>query len=42
MAVLEAAMEWPDIIVIVLYFVIVLGVGLWVSQFIHHLNVDYF
>jgi hypothetical protein len=30
MATAEVNLEWPDILVIVLYFVIVLGVGLWV------------
>lgn len=28
----EGGIEWPDILVIVLYFVMVLGVALWVSS----------
>ena len=28
----SAGLAWPDILVIVLYFVVVLGVGLWVSE----------
>lgn len=31
MAASDVTMEWPDIVIIVLYFVIVLGVGLLVS-----------
>jgi hypothetical protein len=31
MTVAAVSMEWPDVVVIVLYFVIVLGVGVWVS-----------
>ena len=29
--------QWPDIVVIILYFVSILGVGLWVSKYYYFL-----